>query len=66
MKRQKLTQQEKEERDFKQFSIICLRMIAQACENPKQLRRLKAWRQFLDLEIKGIEERKVKKTKEEE
>ena len=57
MKKQKLTQKEKEEKDYKQFSIICLRMIAQACKNPKQLRRLKAWREFLDLEIKGIEQK---------
>ena len=57
MKRQKLTQKEKEERDFKQFSLLTLRMIAQACKNPKQLRRLKAWREFLDLEIKGIEQK---------
>ena len=57
MKRQKLTQAEKEERDFKQFSLLTLRMIVQACKNPKQLRRLKAWREFLDLEIKGIEQK---------
>ena len=32
MKRQKLTQQEKDERDFKQFSLLTLRMIAQTHE----------------------------------
>ena len=57
MKRQKLTQLEKEEKDFKQFSMICLRMISQACENPKQLRRLKAWHGFLGLEIEGLEKK---------
>ena len=56
MKRQKLTQQEKDEKDFKQFSLFTLRMIEHACKNPKQLRRLKAWNEFLDLEIKGIEQ----------
>ena len=60
MKRQKLTQQEKEEKDFKQFSLFTLRMIAHACEDPKQLRRLKAWREFLELEIKGIEQKEEK------
>jgi len=57
MKKQKLTQHEKEEKDFKQFSLLTLRMIAQSHKNPKQLRRLKAWREFLDLEIKGIEQK---------
>lgn len=57
MKRQKLTQNEKEEKDFKQFSMICLRMISQACENPKQLRRLKSWHGFLGLEIEGLEKK---------
>tara|TARA_R100001480_G_C4701978_1_gene177624 strand:+ start:201 stop:374 length:174 start_codon:yes stop_codon:yes gene_type:complete len=57
MKKQKLTQQEKEEKDFKQFSMICLRMISQACENPKQLRRLKSWHGFLGLEIEGLEKK---------
>ena len=60
MKRQKLTQTEKEERDFKQFSNLTLKMIAQACKNPKQLRRLKVWREFLDLEIKRIEQKEEK------
>tara|TARA_R100000805_G_scaffold17157_1_gene20021 strand:+ start:64 stop:255 length:192 start_codon:yes stop_codon:yes gene_type:complete len=63
MKKQKLTQQEKEERDFKKFSMICLRMISQASENPKQLRRLKSWHDFLGLEIEGIE-KKLGKTNE--
>ena len=57
MKRQKLTQNEKEEKDFKQFSMICLRMISQACENPKQLRRLKSWHGFLGLEIERLEKK---------
>ena len=30
MKRQKLTEQEKYEKDFKQFSLLTLRMIAQS------------------------------------
>ncbi len=57
MKKQKLTQQEKEEKDFKQFSMICLRMISQACESPKQLRRLKSWHGFIGLEIEGLEKK---------
>ena len=57
MKRQKLTQLEKEEKDFKQFSTICCRIIAQAHENPKQLRRLKAWHEFLSFEIEGLEKK---------
>ena len=36
MKRQKLTEQEKYEKDFKQFSLLTLRMIAQSHENPRQ------------------------------
>ena len=41
MKRQKLTEEEKFEKDFKEFSLLTLKMIAQSDKNPKQLRRLK-------------------------
>ena len=55
MKRQKLTQAEKEEKDFKQFSLLTLRMIAQSHENPRHLRRLKCMYNFLASEIKQLE-----------
>ena len=57
MKRQKLTEQEKYEKDFKQFSLLTLRMIAQSHENPRQLRRLKVMCNFLTVEIKNFEEK---------
>ena len=57
MKRQKLSQHEKEERDFKEFSLLTLRMIAQSHENPRQLRRLKVMCNFLTVEIKNFEEK---------
>jgi len=58
MKKQKLTQREKEERDFKQFSLLTLRMIAQSYKNPRQLRRLKSWQQFLTESINDIKKNK--------
>ena len=57
MKRQKLSQHEKEEKDFKQLSNVLLRMVAQAYENPRQLRRLKAWHQSLTMFIKELDEK---------
>ncbi len=57
MKRQKLTQAEKEEKDFKQLSNVLLRMVAQAYENPRQLRRLKAWHQSLTMFIEELEKK---------
>ena len=57
MNRQKLTQQEKNERDFKQFSLLTLRMIAQSHENPRQLKRLKCMFDFLGTEIKELEKK---------
>ena len=48
---------EKEERDFKQFSLLTLRMIAQSHENPRQLRRLKSMFSFLGTEIKELEKK---------
>ena len=57
MKRQKLTEQEKYEKDFKQFSLLTLRMIAQSHENPRQLRRLKSMFSFLGTEIKELEKK---------
>ena len=55
MKRQKLTEKEKQEKDFKQFSNLTLRMIAQSYENPRQLRRLKSWQKFLSETINDLE-----------
>ena len=60
MKRQKLTEQEKYEKDFKQFSLLTLRMIAQSDKNPRQLRRLKGMFSFLGTEIKAFEEKNGK------
>ena len=57
MERQKLTEQEKSERDFKQFSLLTLRMIAQSHKNPKQLRRLKSMYNFLATEIEELEKK---------
>ena len=55
MKRQKLTEEEKFEKDFKQFSLLTIKMIAQSDKNPKQLRRLKCMYNFLGSEIKDLE-----------
>ena len=60
MKRQKLTQAEKEEKDFKQLSNVLLRMVGQAYENPRQLRRLKSWHQSLGMFIDDIEKKDEK------
>ena len=62
MKRQKLTQEEKEEKDFKQFSNVTMRMIAQSYENPRQLRRLKAWHNFLGITIDELEKKAIVQT----
>tara|TARA_Y100000114_G_scaffold53707_1_gene49021 strand:- start:45 stop:455 length:411 start_codon:yes stop_codon:yes gene_type:complete len=50
-----LTEEEKFEKDFKQFSLLTLKMIAQSHKNPKQLRRLKSMYTFLGSEIKEFE-----------
>ena len=63
MKRQKLTQEEKEEKDFKQLSNVLLRMVAQAYESPRQLRRLKAWHQSLGMFIDDLEKLAAIQTK---
>ena len=55
MKKQKLTEEEKFEKDFKQFSLLTLKMIAQSDKHPKQLRRLKSMYNFLGSEIKRSE-----------
>ena len=60
MKRQKISQHEKEEKDFKQLSNVLLRMVAQAYENPRQLRRLKSWHQSLGMFIDDIEKKDEK------
>ena len=53
----KLTQAEKEEKDFKQLSILLLKMVAHAHKNPKQLRRLKTWRHSLNMFIEELDEK---------
>ena len=58
MKRQKLTEQEKYEKEFKQFSLLTLRMIAQSENYPRQLRRLKVMCNFLTTEIKILRKKK--------
>ncbi len=58
-KKQDLTEQEKYEKDFKQFSLLTLRMIAQSEKYPRQLRRLKVMCNFLSTEIKNFEEKKL-------
>ena len=55
MKKQKLTQPEKEDRDFKQLSNVLGRIIQKAYDDKTQLRRLKAWYNLLGLAIKDIE-----------
>lgn len=55
MKKQKLTEEEKFEKDFKQFSLLTIKMIAQSDKNPKQLKRLKSMYNFLASEIKQYE-----------
>ena len=55
MKKQKLTEEEKFEKDFKQVSLLTLKMIAQSDKNPKQLRRLKSMYNVLGSEIKEYE-----------
>ena len=57
MKRKKLSQHEQEEKDFKQFSLLTLRMIAQSHKNPRQLSRLKSMFIFLGTEIEQLEKK---------
>ena len=64
MKRKKLSQHEQEEKDFKQFSLLTLRMIAQSENYPRQLRRLKVMCNFLTTEIKNFEEKKMEVAKQ--
>ena len=59
-KQKKLTQQEKEEKDFKQFSNVLCRMLAQAYQNPRQLRRVKAWYGFIGTAIEELEKKEGK------
>ena len=55
MKKQKLTEQEKLDRDFKSFSTILGRMVQQSYDNGRQLGRIKMWRKMLDMAIEDIE-----------
>ena len=57
MKRQKLTQPEKEDRDFKQLSNVLGRIVQKAYDDRTQLRRLKAWYNLMGLAIKDIEKK---------
>ena len=55
MERQKLTQPEKKDRDFKQLSNALGRIVQIAYDDKTQLRRLKAWHNLIGLAIKDIE-----------
>jgi len=57
MKRQKLTQDEKGEKDYKQLSNVVGRIVQKAYEDKTQLRRLKAWYNLMGLAIKDIEKK---------
>ena len=54
MKKQKLTEQEKIEKDYKQLSNCLSRIIQRAYEDKTQLRRLKAWYNLIGLAIEDI------------
>ena len=58
MERQKLTEQEKIDKDYKQLSNCLSRIIQRAYEDKTQLRRLKAWYNLIGLAIKDITEEK--------
>ena len=54
MKTQKLSQEEKIEKDYKQLSNCLSRIIQRAYEDKTQLRRLKAWYNLIGLAIEDI------------
>ena len=58
MKKQKLAEPEKIERDYKQLSNCLSRIIQRAYEDETQLRRLKAWYNLIGLAINDIKEEK--------
>ena len=58
MKRQKLPQAERIDKDYKVMSNSLSRIIQIAYDDVTQLRRLKAWYNIIGLAIKDIEEEK--------
>ena len=54
MKTQKLSQEEKIEKDYKQLSNCLSRIIQIAYDDVTQLRRLKAWYNLIGLAIEDI------------
>ena len=58
MRRQKLPQAERIDKDYKVMSNALGRIIQIAYEDKTQLRRLKAWYNIISLAIKDIEEEK--------
>ena len=58
MKRQKITQAERIEKDYKQLSNCLSRIIQIAYDDVTQLRRLKAWYNLIGLAINDIEKEK--------
>ena len=54
MKKQKLTEQEKIDKDYKQLSNCLSRIVQIAYEDKKQLRRLKEWYNLIGLAIEDI------------
>ena len=57
-KTQKLSQEEKIEKDYKQLSNCLSRIIQRAYEDKTQLRRLKAWYNLIGLAIDDIKKEK--------
>ena len=55
MERQKLTEQEKIDKDYKQLSNCLSRIVQRAYEDKKQLRRLKEWYNLIGLAIQDLE-----------
>ena len=58
MKKQKLTEQEKIDKDYKQLSNCLSRIVQIAYEDKKQLRRLKEWYNLIGLAIQDVEKNK--------
>ena len=58
MKKQKLTEQEKIDKDYKQLSNCLSRIVQIAYEDKKQLKRLKEWYNLIGLAIQDVEKNK--------
>ena len=54
-KKQELTEQEKIDKDYKQLSNCLSRIVQEAYEDKKQLRRLKEWYNLIGLAIQDVE-----------